>query len=34
VIRRISSQLADFLRLGPTLASSDEVVFSPVNRML
>jgi hypothetical protein len=32
VIRQVSSQLADFLRLGPTPASSDEVGGSAVNR--
>jgi hypothetical protein len=32
VIRQVSSQLADFLRLGPTPASSDEVGCSAVNR--
>jgi len=34
VIRPVSSQLAEFLRLGPTPASSDEVGGSAVNRML
>jgi hypothetical protein len=32
MIRPVSSQLADFLRLGPTPASSDEVGRSAVNR--
>jgi hypothetical protein len=32
MIRPVSSQLADFLRLGPTPASSDEVGCSAVNR--
>jgi hypothetical protein len=32
MIRPVSSQLADFLRLGPTPASSDEVGGSAVNR--
>ena len=32
MIRLVSSQLADFLRLGPTPASSDEVGCSAVNR--
>ena len=32
MIRQVSSQLADFLRLGPTPASSDEVGGSAVNR--
>jgi hypothetical protein len=32
MIRPVSSQLADFLRLGPTPPSSDEVGYSAVNR--
>ena len=32
MIRPVSSQLADFLRLEPTPASSDEVGGSAVNR--
>ena len=32
MIRPVSSQLADFLRLWPTPASSDEVGCSAVNR--
>jgi len=32
MIRRVSSQFADFLRLVPTPASSDEVGRSAVNR--
>ena len=32
MIRQVSSQLADFLRLGPTPASPDEIGCSAVNR--
>jgi hypothetical protein len=32
VVRQVQSQLADFLRLGPTPTSSDEVGGSAVNR--
>ena len=34
MIRQVSSQLADFLGLGPTPASSDEVVVRLLTEML